>query len=129
MRLIPVSPTNIWCASSVSMNRQVRATGSKPGSPRAPRWNFPSRVGKEGGDVKGEPVRRWLVESAENARVIGISGPPCEQGFGFLAAIASEVAMQQVHHGPKVTPFFDVHLENVSQIVHRRTRSPQHPLL
>src|SRR3984893_7972363 len=37
--------------------------------------------------------------------------------------------MQQVHHGPGETSFFDIHLENVPQIVHRRTRQPQHPLL
>ena len=29
-RLMPVSPTNMWCASSVSMKRQVRDSGSKP---------------------------------------------------------------------------------------------------
>src|SRR5256885_10052827 len=29
-RPTPVSPTNMWWASSVSMNRQVRASGSKP---------------------------------------------------------------------------------------------------
>src|SRR6266480_1281090 len=28
-----------------------------------------------------------------------------------------------------MAPLFDVHLENISQIVHRRTRGPQHPLL
>src|SRR5215472_11385635 len=29
-RVMPVSPTNMWCASSVSMKRQVRDSGSKP---------------------------------------------------------------------------------------------------
>ena len=29
MRLMPDSPTNMWCASSVSMNLVVRASGSK----------------------------------------------------------------------------------------------------
>src|SRR5436309_24248 len=29
-RPMPVSPTNKWCASSVSMKRQVRDSGSKP---------------------------------------------------------------------------------------------------
>ena len=28
MRAMPVSPTNMWCASSVSMKRVVRASGS-----------------------------------------------------------------------------------------------------
>src|SRR5258708_5130192 len=65
--------------------------------------------------VKSQPIRRRFVERAENARVIGVSGTPRKQGLRFLAAIAPEVAVQQVHHGPKVAAFLDVYLENVSQ--------------
>jgi hypothetical protein len=42
-RLMPDSPTNMWCASSVSMNLVVRASGSKLLSARAHSWNLPSR--------------------------------------------------------------------------------------
>ena len=34
-RCTPVSPTNMWCASSVSMKRVVRDNGSKPLSAKA----------------------------------------------------------------------------------------------
>jgi hypothetical protein len=33
----------MWCASSVSMKRVVRASGSKPDSASAHSWNLPSR--------------------------------------------------------------------------------------
>src|ERR1035438_1638455 len=42
-RLMPVSPTNMWWASSVSMNEQVRASGSKLDSASDFNWNLPSR--------------------------------------------------------------------------------------
>jgi hypothetical protein len=47
MRPTPVSPTNMWCASSVSMNRQVRESGSKPDSWRLASWYLPSRSVKK----------------------------------------------------------------------------------
>ena len=43
MRCTPVVPTNMWWASSFSMNSQVRASGSKADSLRVPSWYFPSR--------------------------------------------------------------------------------------
>ena len=42
-RETPLSPTNMWCASSVSMNLVVRASGSKADSASAHSWNLPSR--------------------------------------------------------------------------------------
>ena len=42
-RLTPDSPTNMWCASSVSMNLVVRASGSNALSASAHSWNLPSR--------------------------------------------------------------------------------------
>src|SRR5205814_2287112 len=42
-RSTPVSPTNMWCASSVSMNRVVRASGSNPLCANAESWYLPSR--------------------------------------------------------------------------------------
>ncbi len=43
IRCTPVVPTNMWCASSRSMNSQVRASGSKPLSFSVPSWYLPSR--------------------------------------------------------------------------------------
>src|SRR3982751_6914864 len=42
-RLMPVSPTNMWCASSVSMKRQVRESGSNALSAKLFSWYLPSR--------------------------------------------------------------------------------------
>ena len=42
-RAMPVWPTNMWCASSVSMKRHERASGSKPLSASDSSWNLPSR--------------------------------------------------------------------------------------
>ena len=43
VRWTPVVPTNMWCASSLSMNSQVRASGSNADSFSVPSWYFPSR--------------------------------------------------------------------------------------
>ena len=37
--------------------------------------------------------------------------------------------MQQVDHRPQMAAFFDVHLEDVAQVVERRTRHAEHALL
>ena len=42
-RSTPISPTKRWCASSVSMKRVVRASGSNPLSASAASWYLPSR--------------------------------------------------------------------------------------
>jgi hypothetical protein len=42
-RRMPVSPTNMWWASSVSMNRQVRDSGSNADSASDASWYLPSR--------------------------------------------------------------------------------------
>src|SRR5688572_10068556 len=52
-----------------------------------------------------------------------------EQLLGFLAAVAPEVRMQQVHHGPEVAAFLDVDLEEVAQVVERRARMSEQALL
>ena len=76
-----------------------------------------------------EPIRRLLVECAQDARVVGVAGAPFEEGIGFLAAVAAEVAMQQVHHRPEVAAFLDVDLEEVAQVVERRAGEAEVPLL
>ena len=47
VRCTPVSPTNMWWASSVSMKRQVRDSGSKPLSASAASCILPSRSVKK----------------------------------------------------------------------------------
>ena len=42
-RSTPVVPTNMWCASSLSMNSQVRDSGSNADSFSVPSWYLPSR--------------------------------------------------------------------------------------
>src|SRR5260221_11076247 len=42
-RLMPVSPTNMWCASSVSMNRHVLDKGSTALYQKLLRWILTSR--------------------------------------------------------------------------------------
>jgi hypothetical protein len=42
-RCTPVVPTNMWWAFSLSMNSQVRASGSKADSFSVPSWYLPSR--------------------------------------------------------------------------------------
>jgi hypothetical protein len=68
---------------------------------------------------KRQPVRRLLVEGGEDARVVGVAGAALEQGLAFLAAVAAEVGVQQVDHGPQVAAFLDVHLEQVAHVVER----------
>ena len=61
--------------------------------------------------------------------MIGVAGAPLQQRLGLLAAIATEVPMQQVHHRPQVASFLDVHLEQVAKVVHRWRRAPEMTLL
>ena len=78
---------------------------------------FAVAVGEESEHIEGQPVRRGLVEGAQDARVVGVTRAASEQRFGFFAAIATEIAVQQVDHGPQVAAFFDVDLKNVAQVV------------
>ncbi len=76
-----------------------------------------------------QPVGRLLVERAEDPRVVGVARAALEQRFGFLAAVAAEVRVQQVDHRPQMAAFLDVDLEEVAQIVERRAGEPEMPLL
>src|SRR5687768_2733339 len=55
--------------------------------------------------------------------------PAFEQRLGFLAAVTAEIGMQQVDHRPQMPAFLDVHLEQVAQVVERRTGEPEQALL
>ena len=70
---MPVSPTNMWCASSVSMNLQVRASGSKLDSASDFNWNLPSRSVKK---VNMKNDSHSLIGSLKVVRMRGLSGSP-----------------------------------------------------
>ena len=128
-REIPVSPTNMWCASSVSMKRHVRASGSKLDSANDLSWNLPSRSVK---NVNMKNESQSLIGSLnvpQDARVVGVARMALQQLFGLFAPVAPEVRVQQVHHRPQVTAFLDVHLKQVAQVVQRGRAVSEQPLL
>jgi hypothetical protein len=90
---------------------------------------FAVAVGEVGEHEEREPIRRLLVERAEDARIVGVAGASLQQFFRFLPPVATEVAVQQVDHRPQVTAFLDVDLEQVAQVVLRRARESQMTLL
>ena len=86
-------------------------------------------VGEEREHEEGEPVRRRLVEGAQHARLVGVAGPALQQALRLLAAVPSEVFLQQVDHGPQVPPFLDIDLEQVAHVVERRRGAAEMALL
>src|SRR5262249_33329953 len=86
-------------------------------------------IGEEREHEEREPVRRRLVEGAEDARPVAIARAPLEQVFRLLAAIASEMRIEQVDHGPEMPALLDVDLEDVAKIVERGTGAAEVALL
>ncbi len=86
-------------------------------------------VGEEGEHVIGEPVRRFLIEGAENTRLVRIAGMTFQHRFGFLPPVAPEIGVQQIDHRPEMTPFLHIHLEQISQIIERGAGQPEQTLL
>ena len=120
MRATPVSPTNMWCASSVSMKRVVRDSGSNALSASASSWYLPSRSVNI---VNMKKSSQFSIGSLNAPRMRGLSGvaaPPLEQLLGLLAAVAAEVRVEQVDHRPQVPALLDVDLEQVAQVVEAR---------
>src|SRR6185369_3213427 len=76
-----------------------------------------------------QPIGRRLVERLEDARIVGLAAAPLEQRLRLLAAVAAEVAMEEVHHRPQVPPLLDIDLEQVPQIVLAWAREAQLALL
>ncbi len=74
-------------------------------------------VGEVGEHVEAEPVRGGLVERPQDARGVDVAAVALQQVLGLLAAIAAEVGVEQVDHGPQVAALFDVDLEDVAQVV------------
>ena len=118
-RVTPVSPTNIWCASSVSMKRQVRDSGIEAGLRQRLELHLAVAVGEIGEHEERQPIRRLLVERAQHARRIGIAGAALQQCFRLLAAVGAEIFLQQIDHRPEMAAFLDVDLEQVAQVVKR----------
>src|ERR1700675_1339184 len=67
------------------------------------------------------------VGSLNAPRMRGLWASP--ERLRFLAAVAAEVAVQQIHHRPEVATFLDIDLEQVAQIVERRAGETQMTLL
>ena len=66
---------------------------------------------------KVQPVIARLIESFEDARLVGIAAAAFEQSIRFVAAIASKITLQEINHRPKMSALFDVYLKQISQIV------------
>ena len=90
---------------------------------------FAIAIGEIREHEKRQPVRRFFVERAEDARVVGIARVTLQQRIGFFAAIAAKVFVQQIDHRPEVTALFHVNLEKIAKVVHRRRGQPKVTLL
>src|SRR5206468_12721287 len=66
-----------------------------------------------------QPVRRRLVEGAEHAWAIRITGAAAQQIVRLLAAIAAEIFLQEIDHRPEMAAFLDIDLEQVAQVIER----------
>ena len=109
----------MWCASSVSMKRQVRDSGSKPDCASASSCILPSRSVK---NVNMKNDSQSGVSSLKAPSMRGVSASPerrCSSAFGLLAAVGAEIFLQQIDHRPEVAAFLDVHLEQVAHVVER----------
>src|SRR5260221_7730283 len=84
-RLKPVSPTNMWCASSVSMKRQVRDSGSNALSAKLLSWYLPSRSVKY---VKQNSDSQSEIGSLKVVRMRGLSVSPEWRASSSLASLA-----------------------------------------
>ena len=78
---------------------------------------------------EGQPVGGLLVEGLQDAGIVFVAAVALQQSIGFFTAVSAKVFVQQVHHGPQVTAFFHVNLEQVAQVVHARGCEAQVALL
>ena len=101
------------------MKRQVRDKRIEAGLRQALELHLAVAVGKEGEHEERQPVRRRLVEGAQHARAIGIARTAAQQIVGFLAAVAAEIFLQEIDHGPEMAAFLDIDLEQVAHVIER----------
>ena len=73
IRAMPVSPTNMWCASSVSMNRVVRDSGSSELSDKDSSCDLPSRSVNI---VNMKKSSQFSIGSLNASRIRGLSRLP-----------------------------------------------------
>ncbi len=106
-----------------SRQRVERALGERE------QLRFAVTVGEHREHEEVEPVLDGLVEGVQDARLVAVAALALEQILRLVAAVASEVRVQEVDHGPEMTPFLDVHLEQVAQIVEARAALAKPPLL
>src|SRR5262249_46328938 len=64
-----------------------------------------------------------------HARLVGVAGATLQQALRFLAAVPSEVLLEQIYHCPQVPPFLDIDLEQVPHVVERRCSPAEMALL
>ncbi len=76
-----------------------------------------------------QPVRRLLVEGAQDARRVLAARVAQQQRLGLVPAGPAEVGVQQVDHGPQVPALLHVDLEEVAQVVQGRGAQPEPALL
>ena len=76
-----------------------------------------------------QPIGRLFVERAENARLVRIAGMAFQHGLGLFPSIAPEIGLQQINHGPEMTAFLHIDLEDIAQIIHRWAGQPEQALL
>ena len=76
-----------------------------------------------------QPVVHGLVEGPQDARLVRVAAAPLEQLLRLLAAVAAELAVQEVHHGPQVPALLHVHLEEVPHVVEAGRGVAEHALL
>ena len=111
------------------MKSHVRDSGSNAALAQRGELELAVAVGEVGEQEERQPVRRRLVEGAEDPRVVVVAGVALEHLVGLVAAVAAEVAVQQVHHRPQVAALLDVDLEQVAHVVEARRGEAQRPLL
>src|SRR4029453_10879353 len=86
-------------------------------------------VSEEAEHEEGQPVRRLLVEGAEDAGLVGVPRAPLEQRLRLLAPVAAEGRVAEIHHSPEVASLLHVDLEEIAEVVQGRARAPEVPLL
>src|SRR5947209_18839871 len=82
-------------------------------------------IGEVREHVERQPVANRLVERRQDARLIGIAGVTLQEQLRLLTAVAAEVGVEQIDHGPEVTALLDVHLKEIAEVVQRRRRGTE----
>ena len=86
-------------------------------------------VGEVGEHEERQPVRRLLVEGAEDTRVVGVAGVTLQHLVSLLPPVSTEVTVQEVDHGPEVASLLDVDLEQVAHVIERGSGQAEGALL